>query len=399
MTVPPAVSDVTDKSFDRVFRAEYGRVVGDRHAGARRPQPRRGRRPGRLPGAPSPRAAATRPGRAAGSAPPPRTWRSTCSARSAAAAAASSWPRPARSRSTRGRGRARRRRPCSCAPRSAGCRSAPRPCWCFATAASATRRWRRRWASNRVTWERCCAALNRRCERRLTVRHLSEGALRRLHDDRFAVSNSEREHLGGCDRCRRARRAGRGGRDARAGACSPARRAPAAGAESALARLRQRRRVGRARLPSTGLPRRGRRPAPLGAGGGRRAGGRRRAGGVGQRGRLAVHLLAHHRWRPVTLTAGSLNGLPDLSAVRDACSTTNLEPQQVAGPAQAAASTGPARAAAGRRCRGRARRRRAGRSSATAARPSRSTPPRRPRRRPGPATRRRTSPPRSTAPP
>jgi RNA polymerase sigma factor (sigma-70 family) len=28
MTFPPAVSDVTDKSFDRIFRAEYGRVVG-----------------------------------------------------------------------------------------------------------------------------------------------------------------------------------------------------------------------------------------------------------------------------------------------------------------------------------------------------------------------------------
>ena len=28
MTVPPAVSDATDKSFDRVFRAEYHRVLG-----------------------------------------------------------------------------------------------------------------------------------------------------------------------------------------------------------------------------------------------------------------------------------------------------------------------------------------------------------------------------------
>ncbi len=28
MSVPPAVADVTGKSFDRVFRAEYGRVVG-----------------------------------------------------------------------------------------------------------------------------------------------------------------------------------------------------------------------------------------------------------------------------------------------------------------------------------------------------------------------------------
>ncbi len=28
MTAPPAISDATDKSFDRVFRAEYRRVVG-----------------------------------------------------------------------------------------------------------------------------------------------------------------------------------------------------------------------------------------------------------------------------------------------------------------------------------------------------------------------------------
>ncbi|HEY8676912.1 MAG TPA: sigma factor, partial [Candidatus Dormibacteraeota bacterium] len=27
MTVPPAVSETTDKAFDRVFRAEYARVV------------------------------------------------------------------------------------------------------------------------------------------------------------------------------------------------------------------------------------------------------------------------------------------------------------------------------------------------------------------------------------
>ena len=42
---------------------------------------------------------------------------------------------------------------------------------------------------------------------------------------------------------------------------------------------------------------------------------------------------------PVTLTAGQLNGLPDLSAY-GRMQTTNLEPQQVAGAAQAAASTG-----------------------------------------------------------
>jgi len=41
----------------------------------------------------------------------------------------------------------------------------------------------------------------------LNVRHLNDGALRRVHDDRFAVSNREREHLDGCDRCgRRAQR-------------------------------------------------------------------------------------------------------------------------------------------------------------------------------------------------
>ncbi len=42
---------------------------------------------------------------------------------------------------------------------------------------------------------------------------------------------------------------------------------------------------------------------------------------------------------PVTLTAGQLNGLPDLSAY-GRMQSSNLEPQQVAGAAQAAASTG-----------------------------------------------------------
>jgi len=28
MTVPPTVAEITDKAFDRVFRAEYARVVG-----------------------------------------------------------------------------------------------------------------------------------------------------------------------------------------------------------------------------------------------------------------------------------------------------------------------------------------------------------------------------------
>lgn len=35
------------------------------------------------------------------------------------------------------------------------------------------------------------------------MRHLDEGTLRRLQDDQFAASNSERDHLAGCERCRR----------------------------------------------------------------------------------------------------------------------------------------------------------------------------------------------------
>src|ERR1700676_2005181 len=64
------------------------------------------------------------------------------------------------------------------------------------------RRWRQRWASSRVLWEQWCGVLNRRWGRRLNVRHLSDGTLRRVQDDDFAIGNRERAHLASCDRCR-----------------------------------------------------------------------------------------------------------------------------------------------------------------------------------------------------
>jgi len=71
------------------------------------------------------------------------------------------------------------------------------------------------------------------------VRHLSDGALRRVHDDRFAGSNREREHLDRCDRCRQ--RARGVAADATFAATLLARpEAATASTDAALARLRQR---------------------------------------------------------------------------------------------------------------------------------------------------------------
>jgi hypothetical protein len=172
----------------------------------------------------------------------------------------------------------------------------------------------------------------------LTVRHLSEGALRRLHDDRFAVSNSERDHLGGCARCQA--RALRVAADATYAGALVARAgtAPAGAEEHALAQLRQRIASGaRARssdLPTPGAPRR--RRWALGA----------VAVPVVVAGLVVsanaagwLSIFSPTKVAPVTLTAGQLNGLPDLSAY-GRVQSTNLEPQQVAGPSQAATSTG-----------------------------------------------------------
>ncbi len=169
------------------------------------------------------------------------------------------------------------------------------------------------------------------------MRHLSEGALRRLHDDRFAVSNGERDHLDGCPRCQQ--RATQVAADATAAESmfTPA-AAVSDNAEQALARLRQRVAAG-ARPAAGGLP------APGGP--------RRRRWVLGA---VAVpvvvaglvvsanaagwlSIFSPTQVAPVTLTAGQLNGLPDLAAY-GRMQTTHLEPQQVAGAAQAAASTG-----------------------------------------------------------
>jgi hypothetical protein len=171
----------------------------------------------------------------------------------------------------------------------------------------------------------------------LTVRHLSEGALRRLHDDRFAVSNSERDHLGGCDRCqKRAEQVAADATYAESMFTSPA--APPASDEHALALLRQRIASG-ARpaaddLPTPGAPRRRRWALGAVAVPVLVAGLVVSANAAGW-----LSIFSPTRVAPVTLTAGQLNGLPDLSAY-GRMQTTNLEPQQVAGPAQAAASTG-----------------------------------------------------------
>ncbi len=168
------------------------------------------------------------------------------------------------------------------------------------------------------------------------MRHLSEGTLRRLHDDSFAVSNSERAHLDGCDRCRRTA-AGIAEDATRATNVFAGNAMPIATTESALTSLRQRVASGEP-LPGSGLamPHRSRRRWALGA----------IAVPVVVAGLVVsanaagwLSIFSPTKVAPVTLTSGSLNGLPDL-AQYGRMTTTNLEPQQVAGPAQAAASTG-----------------------------------------------------------
>jgi hypothetical protein len=170
----------------------------------------------------------------------------------------------------------------------------------------------------------------------LTVRHLSDGALRRLHDDRFAVSNRERDHLDTCNRCRRS--AERVAEDAaHAGRMFADTPAPVVGTEVALARLRQHVTSG-ASLPGAALPtpRRSRRRWALGA----------IAVPVVVAGLVVsanaagwLSIFSPTKVAPVTLTSSSLNGLPDLAAYGK-MTATNLDPRQVAGPAEAASITG-----------------------------------------------------------
>ncbi|PZR82380.1 MAG: hypothetical protein DLM65_04040 [Candidatus Aeolococcus gillhamiae] len=171
----------------------------------------------------------------------------------------------------------------------------------------------------------------------MTVRHLNDGALRRLHDDRFAGSNRERDHLAGCERCQR--HAARVAADADVANqlfASPMVGVPSS--EQALAQLRR-------RVAAGDRPHGADLPTP-------RPHGRRRwalgavavpvvvAGLVVSANAAGwLSIFSPTQVAPITLTAGQLNGLPDLSQYGKMV-TTNLEPRQVSGPAQAAASTG-----------------------------------------------------------
>ena len=168
------------------------------------------------------------------------------------------------------------------------------------------------------------------------MRHLSEGALRRLHDDRFAGSNGERDHLATCDRCRR--RAAQVAADAAYATRLFSTPVAAAPAEQALARFR-------AGLGSRTDVVHGALPTP-------RSRGRRRwalgvvavpvvvAGLVVSASAAGwLSIFSPTQVAPITLTASELNGLPDLSQY-GRMTTTKLEPTQVSGPAQAAAGSG-----------------------------------------------------------
>jgi hypothetical protein len=169
------------------------------------------------------------------------------------------------------------------------------------------------------------------------VRHLSEGMLRRVHDDSFAASNDERAHLAGCDRCRQ--RMSDVARDARlatrlfAGAGSGR-----TAVEPALARLQGR--VASGATTSTGAP-----PAP------RRIRSRRWALGVIAAPVLAVVLVVSANaagWlsifspttvAPISLTVGDVTGLPDLSGY-GTMHVNQPDSHEVSSAAAAAAATG-----------------------------------------------------------
>jgi hypothetical protein len=169
------------------------------------------------------------------------------------------------------------------------------------------------------------------------VRHLSEGMLRRVHDDSFAASNDERAHLAGCDRCRQ--RMSDVACDARlatrlfAGAGSGR-----TAVEPALARLRGR--VASGATTSTGAP-----PAP------RRIRSRRWALGVIAAPVLAVVLVVSANaagWlsifspttvAPISLTVGDVTGLPDLSGY-GTMHVNQPDSHEVSSAAAAGAATG-----------------------------------------------------------
>ena len=169
------------------------------------------------------------------------------------------------------------------------------------------------------------------------MRHLSEGMLRRVHDDTFAASNDERAHLARCDRCRQ--RMSAVARDAQlatrlfAGAGDSL-----TAVEPALARLRDS--VASGATTATGAP-----SAP------RRIRSRRWALGVIAAPVLAVVLVVSANaagWlsifspttvAPISLTVGDVSGLPDLSGY-GTMHVNQPESHEVGSAAAAAAATG-----------------------------------------------------------
>ena len=86
-------------------------------------------------------------------------------------------------------------------PRSPACRDTPRRFSCFATAGSATPKSPRRWRSISDRSGRCCVGRRPDFVRRLIMRHVPDGALRRIIDEPFAVADRDARHVEGCLRC------------------------------------------------------------------------------------------------------------------------------------------------------------------------------------------------------
>ena len=167
------------------------------------------------------------------------------------------------------------------------------------------------------------------------LRHLADGALRRLHDDRVAGSNAERAHLDRCARCR-TRLDAVAADAALASRLLAGRITSSSLTDAALARLRGR--LGDPAPVMPGLPRR--RPAV-----------RRWAvasvlavtvtGGLvataGAAGWLSI--FSPTEVAPVVLTAGDISGLPDLRAY-GRVHVTPPPTTVVAGPGEAATASG-----------------------------------------------------------
>ncbi|HEY8754839.1 MAG TPA: hypothetical protein VIN65_00590 [Candidatus Dormibacteraeota bacterium] len=169
------------------------------------------------------------------------------------------------------------------------------------------------------------------------MRHLSDGALRRLHDDRFAVSNREREHLAGCDRCRR--RAERVSADAaNATLLFAAPIGEPSATEAALGRFRERVASGAADRGNVLVtpPRRVARRWAIGA-----VAIPAVVAGLVVSANAAgwLSIFSPTKVAPITLTIGDLKALPDLSAYGQ-MTISKLNPRQVADGAAAATATG-----------------------------------------------------------